>query len=277
MKYIKLLIIAALLVGAVSLLLLITQGGNSGSKAGVTSSCAKKFETEINDLCKVIERGKEWKWSQQAYKNLQNKINTFAKDGNLQPGEKNSLSLYLYTESCKAMFEYADKLFSQSSYPSDKVNSLESNLKFLESLKAGSNSNLTQGLNMLHEYRTVIACCSFSSNAKYSDPLKAFNAGTAETMKGRIQGMKYYKSHFCKNPEIRSKIENLSSNLTKAESEYYVNLERCVEEHYYSLVKKGIPKWQALDQAQKDYDRFKVISTNTSATSRLNNFINGNH
>lgn len=271
MKYIKLLIIAAVLVGAVALLLLITQGGNRSSKAGVTSSCAKKFETEINDLCK------EGKWNQQGYKNLQNKINTFANDRNLQPGEKNSLSLYLYTESCKSIYERADKLFCQSSYPSEEVVSLESNLNFLEKLKGGSNSNLTQGLNMLHEYKIVMDCCSFSSNAKYSDPLKAFNAGTAEIMKGRIQGMKYYKSHFCKNPEIREKIENISSNLAKAESEYYVNLEKCVEEHYYSQIKKSLPKWQALEQAQKDYDRFKEISTNSFATTKLFNFINGNH
>ncbi len=271
MKYVKLLIIAVVLIGAVSLLLFITQGGGGGSKAGVTSSCAKKFETEINDLCK------EGKWTIQAYKNLQNKINTFAKDGNLQPGEQNSLSLFLYTESCKSIFDRADKLFKQSSYPSDKVSSVESALKFLEGLKAGSNSNLTQGLNMLHEYKTVLACCSFGSGATYSNPLKAFNGGTAEAMKGRIQGMKYYKSHFSNNPTIRAKIDNLASNLTKAESEYYVNLEKCVEDHYYGQVKKGTPKWQALEQAQRDYDRFKSISTNSSATSKLFNFINGNH
>ena len=271
MKYIKLIIIAAVLVGAVTLLLFITQGGGSGSKAGVTSSCAKKFETEINDLCK------EGKWTVLAYKNLQNKINTFAKDGNLQPGEQNSLSLFLYTESCKSIFEKADKLVSQSSYPSDKVKSIEDDLNFLEGLKAGSNSNLTQGLNMLHEYKTVLACCSFSSNAKYSAPLKAFSAGTAETMKGRIQGLKYYKSHFHKNPDIRAKIENLASNLAKAESEYYVNLEKCVESHFYSQINNGVPKWQALNQAQQDYERFKEISTNSAATSRLFNFVNGNH
>ena len=271
MKYVKLFIIAFVLIGAVWLLLLFTQDGGSGSKAGVKSDCAKKFETEINDLCK------EGKWNEDGFRNLQNKINTFAKDGNLQMSEKNALSLFLYTESCRSVFERADKLFSRSSYSSGGIASLESDLNFLKDLKAGSNSNLTQGLNMLHEYRTVLGCCSFSSSARYSDPLRAFNAGLAGRMKGRVEQMKYYRSHFCKNPDIRAKIENLASNLSKAESAYYMNLERCVEEHYYSQIRKGVPEWQALEQTQKDYDRFKEISTNSAATSKLNDFINGNH
>ena len=271
MKYIKLLIIAAVLIGAVALLLFITQGGSSGSKAGVTSSCAKKFETEINDLCK------EGKWTVQAYKNLQNKINTFAKDGNLQPGEQNSLSLFLYTESCKSIFDRADKLFKQSYYPEDRVSSVKSALKFLEGLKAGSNSNLTQGLNMLYEYDIVKACCSFGSKASYSNPLKRFNGGKAESMKGRIQGLKYYKSHFCNNPTIREMVKNLASNLAKAEAEYYMNLEKCIEAHYHELVKNDTAKWKALKQVQKDQECFDSISTNASARDSLSKFINGNH
>lgn len=271
MKYLKLLMIAAVLVGAVILLLFITQDGSSGSNAGVQSSCAKQIETEIINLCK------EGKWNKRGYKNLTNKINTFTKDGNLESVEQNSLNLFLYTESCKSVFERADKFFSRKSYPSDKVKSIESDLGFLKELKAGSNSNLTQGLNMIQEYKTVLACCSFSSKATYSVPLKVFNSGMADIMKGRIQGMRYYKSHFSKNPEIRAKVENISSNLKQAESEYYVNLEKCVEEHYYTQIRNGMQKWQALLQTQKDYDRFKEISTNSDATSKLYNFIKGNH
>lgn len=270
MKYIKLLAIALVIIGAVSLLLYVTNSGGEGSKAGVQSSIAKKFETEIIDLCK------DGKWNQQSYKNLESKINTFAKDGNLQIGEKNSLCLFLYTESCKSLFESADKMFKQTSYPANKITTLEASLKFLEGLKAGSNSNLTQGLSMFHEYKTLLACCSFSSNASYSNPLRAFNAGTAESMKGRIQNMKYYKSHFSNNPTIRAKIDNLASNLSRAESDYYMNLEKCIEANFYKI-KNASSEWQALEQTDKDYERFKVISTNQTATSKLYNFLNGNH
>lgn len=270
MKYLKLVFIAVILIGAVSLLVLFTQSGGEGTKAGVKSSCAKKFEREIIELCK------DGKWTQQGYKNLDNKINTFAKDGNIQIGEKNSLCLFLYTESCKSLFESADKMFKLSTYPTGKVSSLESSLKFLESLKAGSNSNLTQGLSMFHEYRTLLACCSFSSNATYSNPLKAFNGGTAESIKGKIHGMKYYNSHFSNNPTIRAKIDNLASNLSRAESEYYMNLEKCVEANFYKI-KNASSEWQALEQTDRDYERFKVISTNQTATSKLQKFLNGNH
>lgn len=270
MKYLKLLVLALVLIGVVSLLLFITNSGGEGSKAGVQSSIAKKFEAEIIDLCK------EGKWNQQSYKNLESKINTFAKDGNLQIGEKNSLCLFLYTESCRSLFESADKMFKQTSYPANKITTLEVSLKFLEGLKTGSNSNLTQGLSMFHEYKTLLACCSFSSKATYSNPLRAFSAGTAESMKGRIQNMKFYKSHFCNNPTIRAKIDNLASNLSRAESDYYMNLEKCVEANFYKI-KNSSSEWQALDQADKDYERFKAISTNQAATSKLYNFLNGNH
>ena len=270
MKYIKLLAIALVIIGAVTLLLFITNSGGKGSKAGVQSSIAKKFETEIIELCK------DGKWDRLVYKNLENKINTFAKDGNLQIGEKNSLCLFLYTESCKSLFESADKMFKQSSYPAGQITTLEASLKFLEGLKAGSNSNLTQGLRMFHEYKTILACCSFSSKASYSNPLRAFSAGTAESMKGRIQNMKYYKSHFCNNPAIRAKIDNLASNLSRAESAYYMNLEKCVEANFYKI-KNASSEWQALEQTDKDYERFKAISTNQTATSKLYNFLNGNH
>lgn len=270
MKYIKLLSIAVFLIGAVALLIFFTQGENGGGNAGVTSSIAKQFEKEIVGLCK------EGKWSQQGYQNLENKIRTFAKDGNIELGERDALCLYLYTASCEGLLAYADKLFQQSSYPPDKVTYVESAFQFLKSQNGGSNSNLTQGLNMIHEYKTVVSCSSISSEAHYSHPLQPFNGGAATAMAGRIKNLRYYKSHFSKNPTLRAKVENLASNLAQKEAEYYMNLEKCVETNYYRL-KQSLSAWQALEQTQSDYERFKVISTNSSATSKLSNFINGNH
>ncbi len=270
MKYLKLIIIAALLIGVVCLLVILTTGGGEEQKAGVTSSTAKKLEAEIVELCQ------DGKWSQQGYKDLDNKINTYAKDKNIQPGEKNSLSLFLYTESCKSLFDSADSMFKQESYPEGKASSLESALEYLESLNAGSNSNLTQGKIMLHEYRIVFGYSNISSQAKYSNPLKAFGVTSAASLRQSLEGMKYYKSHFSNNTSIKARIERVIANLPTIKSEYYTNLEKCVEENYYKI-RKDMPNWQAIEQVQKDYNRFKEISTNSSATSKLYDFINGNH
>lgn len=270
MKYLKLSLIAALLIGAVCLLVFFTTGGGAEHQAGVSSSIAKKLEAEIVELCE------DGKWSPQGYKDLANKINTYAKDKNIQPSEKNSLALYLYTASCKSVFNSADTMFKQESYPEGKVLSLETALEFLDGLQEGSNSNLTQGKDILREYKTLLGYSNLSSQAIYSNPLKAFGVSSAGAIRQSLEKMRYYKSHFSKNNSIKSRIENVISNLPRIESAYYENLEKCVEENYYKI-REDMPRWQAIEQVQKDYNRFKEISSNSSATSKLYGFINGNH
>ena len=128
-----------------------------------------------------------------------------------------------------------------------------------------SNSNLTEASNILSEYHQLMGSLSFSSAASYSRPLRAYNAISADAAQKRINSLKYYNSHFSKNPTIKNQVGNLASNRAKAEYDYYDNLEKAIERH-----SKGT---KDLTELLEDESKFELISSNSSAVNRLNNFV----
>jgi len=265
-KLIKLILIAAVLVGAViGLMYLIAPSSNEDAVPDFSSAQANEWKEQINSLCK------EGKWSQAGFNKIETGIHTdrVTSQGDLiSMDEEAALQKYLFTASCAYLNKQVDGLFKQSSYPANTVKSSEDMLSFLNSKleNFGTNSNLTEASNILSEYHQLLGALSFNGNASYSRPLRAFNAMSAEAAQGRIKSLKHYGSHFSKNPSIKSKVDNLASNRAKAESDYYSNLERAVENHYKST--------KDLVVLLEDQSRFDAISTNQSAKSRLNSFVN---
>lgn len=265
-KLIKLLILAAVLIGAVIGLMYIIDPSNGGDEApNFTSAQANEWKEQINKLC---EKGK---WNAKGYNAIETGIHTdrVTSDGELiSLDEENALQKYLFTASCNSLNKQVNELFKQSSYPSNSVKSAEETLTFLNGKLAnfGSNSNLSEASNILSEYNQLMGSLSFSGSASYSHPLRAFNAMSPEAAQSRIKSLKYYNSHFSKNPTIKNQVSNLAANRAKAESDYYMNLEKAVENHYKSSQDLGV----LLD----DQIRFDQISTNSSAKSRLNSFVN---
>lgn len=265
-KLIKLLILAAVLIGAVVGLMYIIAPSNGDEEApDFTSAQAKEWKAQINKLC---EKGK---WNVNGYNAIETGIHTdrVTSEGELiSLDEENALQKYLFTASCNTLNKHVNELFRQSSYPTASVKSSEDMLTFLNGKLEtfGSNSNLSEASNILSEYHLLMGSLSFSGSASYSHPLRAFNAMSADAAQNRIKSLKFYNSHFSKNPTIKSMVNNLASNRAKAESDYYMNLEKAVENHYRSSQDLGV----LLD----DQIRFDQISTNSSAKTRLNSFVN---
>lgn len=265
MKAIKLLLIAAILVGAVVWLLY----NNSDSKGipvpEFTSEQANEWKEKINQLCK------DDNWSVGGYEKIETGIHTdnVTSDGELiNDDEERTLIKYLFALSCSSQFEKADKYFKQESY-SDKVieNFKAANELLNERIERfGTNSNQTNLSKMLSEYTQLKYSLGFSSKAKYTKPLKEFSAPSADALQNRINGLKYYKSHFSKNTSINSQVNNLASERNRAEEQYYENLERLIEKNYQSSGR--------IEELLDDQIRFNEISTNSSAIDKLTSFVN---
>lgn len=265
-KLIKLLILAAVLIGAViGLMYFIAPSSGNDEVPDFTSAQANEWKEQIDKLCK------KGNWNAKGYNAIETGIHTdrVTSDGDLiSLDEENALHKYLFTASCNSLNKQVNELFKQTSYSPAKVKSSEDMLTFLNGKLGnfGSNSNLTEASNILSEYHQLMGAMSFSSSASYSHPLRAFNAMSADAAQNRIKSLKYYNSHFSKNPSIKNQVSNLASNRAKAESDYYMNLEKAVENHYKSSQDLGV----LLD----DQIRFDQISSNSSAKSRLNSFVN---
>lgn len=255
-----------MLIGAVIGVMYIIAPSNGEDEApDFTSAQANEWKEQINRLC---EKGK---WNAKGYNAIETGIHTdrVTSDGDLiSLDEENALQRYLFTASCNSLNKQVNELFKQSSYPANSVKAAEETLTFLNGKLANfsSNSNLSEASNILSEYHQLMGSLSFSGSANYSHPLRAFNAMSADAAQSRIKSLKYYNSHFSKNPTIKNQVSNLASNRAKAESDYYMNLEKAIENHYKSSQDLGV----LLD----DQIRFDQISTNSSAKSRLNSFVN---
>lgn len=264
-KLIKLLILAAVLIGAVIGLMYIIAPSNGEDEApDFASDQANEWKEQINKLC---ENGK---WNANGYNAIETGIHTdrVTSEGELiSLDEENALQKYLFTVSCNSLNKQVDELFKQSSYPAASIKSLENMLTFLNGKLEtfGANSNLSKASNILSEYHQLMGSLSFSGSASYSHPLRAFNAMSADAAQNRIKSLKYYNSHFSKNPTIKNQVSNLASNRAKAESDYYMNLEKAVESHYKAT--------QDFSRLLDDQIRFEQISTNSNAISKLDSFI----
>lgn len=266
-KIFKLIILAAVLVGAVvGLMFIIDPGKKEDSGPIVQSAEAKEWKEKINALCQ------DGKWSVQGYNSISTGIHTDWKTSQgelISKDEENTLRKYLYTASCNCLNKEVNQLFKQSTYPAGKLKSVEDMDSFLNSQSSefGSDSNLSEASRIISEYHQLLGSLSFNGTAaSYSHPLRAFNATSADAVQSRIKSLKYYSSHFSKNPSVRSKVDNLSSDRARAESDYYMNLEKAIENHYRSTRDLGV----LLD----DQIRFEQISTNDNAKTRLNSFVN---
>lgn len=265
MKIIKLLLIAVLLIGGISGIIYINSIDTSAGEPEYGNPQANEWKNKIKALCSGDS------WSVAGYSRIETGIHTdrvTSKGELISVDEENSLQAYLFASSCKYLKEKTDVLFKQSSYSNSTIDRLESALDLLRT-KANqfeSNSNLTTASNMFSAYHQVMGMLSFGATASYSRPLKAYSGGSADGRKSKIQGLPYYKSHFSNNSSIRSKVDRIDADMKRAEEQYYSNLERLVENHYKSTGR--------IEELLEDQMRFEEISTNSSAKTRLNNFVN---
>ena len=265
MKAIKLLLIAIILVGAVIGLLYINSGTDQIQEPEFASEQANEWKEKINELCK------DDNWSVSGYESIETGIHTdnVTSDGELiNDDEERTLLKYLFALSCSSLFENADTHFKQKSYSENSIKKLEKANEFLSDAvdKFGTNSNQTELSKILSEYSKLKRSLGFSSNAKYSKPLKEFSAPSADALKNSITGLKYYKSHFSNNTSINSKVNNLASDRNRAEQKYYENLELLVEKNYKSSGR--------IEELLDDQIRFNEISTNSTAIDKLTSFVN---
>lgn len=266
MKLVKLLLIAIVLIGGISgiaYIHIIIDTPINEPEYG--SPQAKEWKNKIKALCK------ENAWTVNGYSLVESGIHTdrvTSKGELISIDEEKSLQAFLFASSCNYLKESADKLFKQSSYPTDKLNKLEDALELLRGKVSefDANSNLTEASNMFNAYRQIMGMFSFGATASYSRPLKAYSGGSADGRKAKIQGFPYYKSHFNNNSSIRSKVESIDADMKRAEEQYYSNLEQLVEKHYKSTGR--------IEELLEDQIRFDEISTNASAKSKLKNFVN---
>lgn len=265
-KAIKLIILAAVLIGAViGLVNIFEPGGGEETGPTVSSPQANEWKEQINMLC---EKGK---WNVEGYDSIATGIHTdrAVSDGELiSIDEENALQKYLFTASCNCLNKQVNELFKQTAYPYGKVKSADEMLAFLRGKveRFAPNSHLSEASGILSEYHRLMSAISFSGSASYSRPLRAFNAMSDASAQSCVKSLKYYNSHFSKNSDIRSKVSNLSSNRAKAESDYYSNLEKEIERHSKSV--------QDINELLEDQERFNEISTNAQARESLYSFIN---
>lgn len=268
-KIIKLILLAAIVVGVVvALIQVIMPTSTVDPQPAFESEQAKDWKKQIDALCQ------DGKWNEAGYNKIETGIHSdrvTSKGELLSLDEENALQKYLFTASCEYIGKQVDNMFKQTRYDGAKINNAKKTVDFLAKKldRFGANSNLSLASGILSEYSRLAGSFSFSSAASYSRPLRRYSGGSVEAAKARIQGMKYYKSHFSKNPSIRSKVDNLASDRARAEQEYYMNLERAIEAHY-----RNYSRTERLEDLLKDQDQFIDISTNSAATNKLKSFVN---
>ena len=261
MKFIKLLLVAIVLIGVISGLIWWQNRPEPVQEPEFTSVSANEIKEQIKSLCK------EGKWNTEGYSKIESRIHMDSVNYNIEMQEAHSLRMFLYSSSCIYVKDGLDKLFQQDSYPSNIINHYENALNHLRNKisEQGGNSNLADASNMKADYQ-LKSWLKVGANASYSRPLKAYNGGSADGRKARIQAMTYYKSHFSKNSSIRSKVDRIDADMKDAEEKYYDSLEKLVENHYKSTGR--------IEELLEDQIRFDEISTNSSAKTRLKNFVN---
>lgn len=268
MKAIKLLLIAIVLIGAVIGLLYLNSNTGGIQEPEFASEQANDWKEKINELCKNNN------WSASGYEKIETGIHTDNVTSNgelINNEEERTLLKYLFALSCSSLYENADNYFKQESYLDKTIENFDSANDFLHEGvdKFGENSNLTDLSEILSEYNQLKHSLGFSSNAKYSKPLKEFSAPSADALRSKISALKYYKSHFSNNSSINSKISSLASDRGRAEKEYYENLEKLIEKNYKSTGR--------IEDLLDDQIRFNDISTNKSAIDKLTEFVNNPH
>lgn len=267
-KILKLILIAAVLVGAVvGLMYVIAPSNGVEGSEDIKTQAAKDWKKQIDDMCKP------GKWTETEFNRIQTGIHSdrvTSKGVLISMAEEAALQKYLFTSSCAYLNNQVDVLFKQTSYPAGTIKASEDMLTFLTARldSFGANSNLAEASNLLSEYHQLIGVVTLSSNASYSHPLRAFSAMSADAAVSKVKSLKHYSSHFSKNPTIKGMVDNYASNRAKAERAYYDNLERAIERHAMST--------KDINVLLDDEIRFKQIakSSNPGAVNKLENFVN---
>lgn len=262
MKFFKLILVAAVLVGAIVGIIWWEDGENAVMEPEVSSATANEIKEQIKSLCK------DGKWSVAGYSKIESRIHMDSLNRNIEIEEPGPLRLFLYSSSCVYVKEGLDKLFQQNTYPESQIIHYENALNHMRGKisEQGGNSNLTEASNMMSAYHQLMASLSFGASATYSRPLQAYSGGSADGRRNRIERLPYYKSHFSKNSSIRSRVDRIDADMKAAEANYYEKLEILVEKHYKSTGR--------IEELLEDQIRFDEISTNSVAKSRLKNFVN---
>lgn len=266
MKILKLILLAAVLIGAIVVVanwddILPNPNPNPNPDIEVSSAMAKEIKEQIKTLCQ------DGKWNAGGYASIESRIHTDSLNENIDMMEARSLRMYLYASSCSYVKEHTDKLFQQSTYAPASVSFLEGAVNLLKQKAAvqGSNSNLTEAGSLFSAYRQLLgALKQKAATVAYTRPLRAYSNADAKGRKARVQAMPYYQSHFSRNSSIKGQVARLGED--GGEHNYYAKLEQLVEQQYR--------RTHNLDQLLSDQIRFGEISTNAAATERLNQFVN---
>lgn len=266
MKYIKLLLIALIVVGGIIALNCFKgcRGDKSIESSTDTALVSKRaiyWKDKIKKLCS------EKNWKDTSFNTLANGIPDDRKKGNIDKREESALQNLLFAESCTYLKEQAKNLFSQREYPKGERERLKDILTFLDEKEKryGNNGELDFVAGIFNAYNILLSRLSFYCSASYSKPLKSYPGESVEGRRTQIKSDKYYKEYFCKCSDIESQLNNLESKRKQAEYSYYDNLEHAIEKHYEG--KRG-----DISALRSDDLNFRDISTNSNASRRLKAF-----
>lgn len=268
MKFLKLLIIAVIIIGGIAALVLFSGGHESIPGPSVSSAQAKDWRGKIDALCK------DNAWNANGYERIESGVHTdfVTSDGRLiTRSEESSLQAYLFASSCLWIKEKTDNMFKKDGYPTSDLKRFEGAVNLLKQKEAkrGRNSNLTEAESLFSSYHRLLSLLEYkSAHASYSHPLRAYSGNGASNRKATIERLPYYKTHFSRNTSLKAKVNQLGKETQGAETRYYDELEKCIERHYEQTGDLG--------RLLEDQLRFDEISNNSSAKSRLNNFVNSN-
>lgn len=266
MKYIKLLLIALIVVGGIIALNCFRGcvGDNSKESLIDTTLVSKRavyWKGKIKKMCS------DKNWTETGFNTLANGMPDDRKKGNIDKREESALQNLLFAESCTYLKEQTKTLFSSNEYPKEERERLKGILAFLKKKEKryGNNGELNFVAGLFNAYNKLLNQLSFYCTASYSNPLRRYPGESVEDRKHRIKSEKYYKEYFCKCSDIERQLNNLESKRRQAEYAYYDKLEKTIEKHYEE--KEG-----DISALRSDDLSFRDISTNNEASRRLKEF-----
>lgn len=264
-KYIKLALIAIILVGGIIAYFLVPHP-ESVYEPELYSSVATEWKEKIDQLCQNTN------WSTEGYLEIENGIYYDWEVTNgevISDSELRILNEYLFSMSCSHLWGTADSHFKKNSYVDSMVKTFVTSRALLDSKakEFSKNGNHLNFSEIVRTYGYIMGALSFDTKPKYSKPFPVFSKESAEEIQGRILGLRFYKSHFSKNPTIKSKVESYITDWKEAEQEFYSNLEKEIEAHYLNL-----QEYELVSIMQDQID-FIEVSTNPQANQALEKFI----
>lgn len=264
MKILKLLLLALLLIGGIAGVMFLNKP-DTVKEPDFPNERANEWKDKIKELCSGDA------WTVSGYEAIQMGMHTDRVQSNgelLSIDEESSLLDFLFASSCSYLNNGLNQLFKQDSYPDSQVGRLGSAVPFLseESKTFPENSNFTEAEKLYNSYCRLMRLLSFNASATYSRPLKAYQGDSPDSRRASILALPYYKSHFMNNASIRSKVDTIEEEMSRAELAYYKSLEKLVEAHFKSC--------RNMEELLEDQIRFEEISTNPAANNELQKFVN---